>query len=439
MGSMTESEYLVGEVKASNFLALLDEAARESSEKREKYAAHDSVIVKLVNGIIVKAIQQKVNEIHVLPRKEQIEVWYRKDGVIKKVIVIPPVACKAVRNRLKIVGGLDITMDRVPQDGRINFWTEAGRTGEKYILYISSRHQIYGEAIVLYIKHLGYRSMNDFDLKKLGFENAIIQKIEAFLKRPQGLLLVNGPRDSGKTTTLYSMLKSFAPESSKVMTVEEPIKAFVEGFNQTNVCEATGMTFARSILSCFAHRPDAVMVGNVRDLETLKMAIRAVFEGHLLVCGMYSQDGIAALKRLIRLGGSPSELVASLDMIVSQCLVRSLCPDCRIPVKHTEEELLAAGMQADEVKQDSMFFGPQGCPCCGGIGYRGRTALFELLEIKDELAKAIRMEKGSGQLRAIAVREGMVPFRRAGLDKVVDGTTSLEEVLGKTEYWLEES
>ena len=391
----------------------------------EQFAASDAPIIKLVNGILIKAVQDGISDIHVEPYEKTMQVRYRKDGSLFKSMNLPLTIKNALVARLKILSGLDITERRVPQDGRIKMRMGKNRSVD---FRVSSLPTLYGESVVLRI--LDKASLN-VDLTRLGFETKTFEMLKRCLNRPQGLLLVTGPTGSGKTVTLYSALNSMNSEDIKILTAEDPVEFNFKGINQVNVHKEVGMTFAAALKAFLRQDPDIIMVGEIRDIDTAEIAIKAAMTGHLVFSTLHTNDSAATIGRLVDIGIPPYMLASSVTMVLSQRLGRRLCGNCKKVVTYDPAELVRMGFREDEVGELTLY-GANGCPECGGLGYKGRVGFFELMEVTDEVAKAISAEVPEDQLRKIAVQEGMTPLRDAALQKVREGITSVDEALRRT-------
>lgn len=403
------------------------EALGEDDGDFDKYSFADAPIVKLVNGILVKAVNEGVSDVHIEPYEKNLQVRYRLDGALYKTMNLPLTIRNALISRLKILASLDITERRVPQDGRIKM-----RVGRNKVVdfRVSSLPTLFGESIVLRILD---RSSLNVDLTMLGFEQKTFDTLKRCIDRPQGLLLVTGPTGSGKTVTLYSVLNSLNKEDTKILTAEDPVEFNFKGINQVNVHQEVGMTFAAALKAFLRQDPDIIMVGEIRDMETAEIAIKAAMTGHLVLSTLHTNDCPATIGRLIDIGVPAYMLASSITMVLSQRLARKLCKECKKVFKdYAEDFLINIGFKEDEVK-DLKYYGPVGCAICKGGGYKGRVGLFELMEVTEEVGKAINAQVPEDQLRKIAIMAGgMVPLRDAGLQKVREGMTSIEEVLKKT-------
>jgi type IV pilus assembly protein PilB len=429
-GHEVEEELSITQV--DDFGAIVAEAADDfeidsgdADDGYDQFAASDAPIIKLVNGILVKAVQDGVSDIHIEPFERAMQVRYRKDGSLFKSMNLPLTIKNAMIARVKILAGLDITERRVPQDGRILMRMGKNRSVD---FRVSSLPTLFGESVVLRILD---KSSLDVDLTKLGFEAHTFEMLKRCLARPQGMLLVTGPTGSGKTVTLYSALNSLNSEDIKILTAEDPVEFNFKGINQVNVNQEVGMTFAAALKAFLRQDPDIIMVGEIRDYETAEIGIKAAMTGHLVFSTLHTNDSAATIGRLVDIGVPPYLIASSVTMVLSQRLGRRLCRSCRKVMKYDEAELLQAGFREDELDELEIY-GPVGCPECNGLGYRGRVGFFELMEVTEEVAKAISAEVPEDQLRKIAIQEGMTPLREAALEKVREGVTSIAEALRRT-------
>ena len=428
-----EEEVSVEEV-ADDFGALASEAAGEleigaedeDEDIMESYSYSDAPIIKLVNGILIKAVKDGVSDVHIEPYEKNFQVRYRLDGSLYKSMNLPMSIKNALVSRIKILANLDITERRIPQDGRIKM--KLGRN-KAVDFRVSTLPTLFGESIVLRI--LDQSSLN-VDLTKLGFDPNTFETLKRCLYRPQGLLLVTGPTGSGKTVTLYSALNALNREDTKILTAEDPVEFNFKGINQVNVHQEIGMTFAAALRAFLRQDPDIIMVGEIRDMETAEIAIKAAMTGHLVFSTLHTNDSAATIARLVDIGIPPYMVASSVTMVLSQRLGRRLCSNCKKKVNHyTEQDLVAAGFTTEEIP-DLEIYGPNGCSVCKGGGYKGRVGFFELMEGTEDVSKAISAEVPEDMLRKTAINEGMLPLREAGLQKVREKVTSVEEVLKRT-------
>ena len=401
------------------------ESGTEDESAFDQFSASDAPIIKLVNGILIKAVQEGVSDIHIEPFEKTMQVRYRKDGALFKSMNLPLTIKNALVARMKILADMNITERRVPQDGRIKMRMGRNRAVD---FRVSTLPLLFGEGIVLRI--LDKSSLN-VDLTKLGFEAKTFEALKRCLNSPQGMLLVTGPTGSGKTVTLYSALNSLNTEDIKILTAEDPVEFNFKGINQVNVNTEVGMTFPAALKAFLRQDPDIIMVGEIRDIDTASIAMKAAMTGHLVFSTLHTNDSPATVGRLVDIGIPAYMLASSLSMVLSQRLGRRLCKKCRKPATYDKKKLLSAGFNENELDSLNLYTA-KGCPECNGLGYKGRVGFFELMEVTDEVAKAIQAEVSEEQLRKIAVQEGMYTLREAALQKARDGVTSLEEVLRRT-------
>lgn len=416
-----------------DFGSLVSEAAEEvevgAAEKddgQDEFLASDAPIIKLVNGILTKAINDGVSDIHIEPFEKSFQVRYRLDGSMYKAMNLPVSIKNAVVSRIKILASLDIAERRVPQDGRIKL-----RLGKKKSVdfRVSSLPTLFGESIVMRILD---QSALSIDLTRLGFESTTFEMLKRCISRPYGLVLVTGPTGSGKTTTLYSILNRLNKDDIKILTAEDPVEFNFKGINQVPVREEVGMTFAAALKAFLRQDPDIIMVGEIRDLETAEIAIKSAMTGHLVFATLHTNDCPSTIGRLVDIGIPSYMLAASVTMVLSQRLARRLCPECKKEVTGYDPDMLETeGFSKKEIPKLKIM-GPNGCPHCNGTGYKGRVGLYELMEVTDKVAKAISAEVSEDQLRKVAAQEGMVTLRDAGLHKIKAGETSFDEVVKKT-------
>ena len=387
-------------------------------------SASDAPIIRLINGLIAEAIRTAASDIHVEPYEDRVSVRYRIDGVLSERASLAPALASPLVSRIKVMSRLDIAEKRVPQDGRLSL-TLGGKGVDVRVATLPSR---FGERVVL---RLLDKDQARFMLDQLGMGPANLTAMKQALAQPNGIILVTGPTGSGKTTTLYSTLKSLATPEVNVCTLEDPIEMVEPAFNQMQVQAGIDLGFAEGVRALMRQDPDIIMVGEIRDLETADMAIQAALTGHLVLSTLHTNDAPSAITRLLDLG-VPSYLInATLLGIMAQRLVRTLCPHCKQPqpAQDSDNELwdhLVAPWKAARPKQLQR---PQGCLECRMTGYSGRIGIYEILLMSPELRKIINTETNISALREQANREGMKPLRISGAQKVAAGLTTLEEVL----------
>ncbi len=402
------------------------QSVREDVEEKEDFLASDAPIIKLVNGILIKAITDGISDVHIEPFENSLQVRYRLDGALFRSMNLPITIKSAITSRVKILAGLDIAERRIPQDGRIKMSVGKKKNVD---IRVSTLPTLFGESIVMRILD---RSQLNVDLTRLGFEEDVFKAVQRCISRPYGLLLVTGPTGSGKTTTLYSILNALNTEDTKILTVEDPVEFNFRGINQVHVREKVGLTFAAALRSFLRQDPDVIMIGEIRDLETAEIAIKAAMTGHLVFATVHTNDAPSTISRMVDIGIPSYMLAGSVTMVLAQRLVRKLCPKCKVEDSNKDEEALEdLGFSKNEIP-DLKIFRPRGCPECNSTGYKGRVGLFELMEVTDEVEKAINANLPEDQLRKVALREGMMTLRDAGLEKIRQGVTSVEEVAKKT-------
>jgi len=395
----------------------LDEDAALAEAQSE-----DAPVVKLVNSLITDAVNKGASDIHMEPFEKKLRVRYRIDGVLHEMMSPPYKMKSAIISRLKIMAELDIAEKRVPQDGRIKI-----RIGSKKIdLRVSSLPTIFGEKIVMRILD---KSNLQIDLTKLGFQADALQKLVKGIEMPYGMVLVTGPTGSGKTTTLYSALNKINLPEFNIMTAEDPVEYNIDGINQVMVHEEIGLTFAAALKAFLRQDPNIVMVGEIRDLETASIAVKAALTGHLVLSTLHTNDAPSTVNRMIDMGIEPFLVASSVNVIMAQRLIRKLCLKCKKKEKLHPEALRELGLSVDEGFD---IYGPIGCPSCSNTGYAGRSGLYEVMPVSDALREMILNRASASEIKEQAVREGMITLRGDGIIKLKAGVTSLEEVLRET-------
>jgi type IV pilus assembly protein PilB len=384
--------------------------------------SEDAPVVKLVNSLITDAVNKSASDIHMEPFEKKLRVRYRIDGVLHEMMSPPFKMKSAIISRLKIMAELDIAEKRVPQDGRIKI-----RIGNKKIdLRVSSLPTVYGEKIVMRILD---KSNLQIDLTKLGFQADALQKLVKGIEMPYGMVLVTGPTGSGKTTTLYSALNKINLPEFNIMTAEDPVEYNIDGINQVMVHEEIGLTFAAALKAFLRQDPNIVMVGEIRDLETASIAVKAALTGHLVLSTLHTNDAPSTINRMIDMGIEPFLVSSSVNVIMAQRLIRKLCMKCKKKEKLHPEALRELGLSAEEGFD---IYGPVGCPACSNTGYAGRSGLYEVMPVSDALREMILNRASASEIKEQAVREGMITLRGDGILKLKSGITSLEEVLRET-------
>jgi type IV pilus assembly protein PilB len=387
-------------------------------------AAEDAPVVKLVNLILTDAIKKSASDIHIEPYEKSFRVRYRIDGVLYDVMQ-PPLRLKAaITSRIKIMAQLDIAERRLPQDGRIKI-----KMGGREMDYrVSTLPTLFGEKVVLRLLDKGNLQL---DMTKLGFGPEALTDFESGLLLPYGMVLVTGPTGSGKTTTLYSALNRLNTVDTNIMTAEDPVEFNLAGINQVQTKAEIGLTFAAALRSFLRQDPDVIMVGEIRDYETAEIGVKAALTGHLVLSTLHTNDAPSTISRLLNMGVEPFLVAASTNVIVAQRLARRICQSCKEVVPVPAPALVNVGFSADDVKTLKTFKG-KGCMACSDTGYKGRVALYEVMLIKDNVKEAVLQGASALELRELGRKNGMQTLREAGLQKIREGMTTLEEILRVT-------
>ena len=391
-------------------------------------AAQEAPVVTLVNRILSSALKQGASDIHIEPYEQELRVRFRIDGFLSTVMN-PPLSQKdAVTSRIKIMAKLDISEKRLPQDGRMKIrLTKEGRVGD-LDLRVSVLPTLHGEKVVL---RLLDRDRLMLDMTQLGFEPDSLRRFESAILKPYGMVLVTGPTGSGKTSTLYSSITRLNRMETNILTAEDPVEFNLPGINQVQVKEQIGLTFATALRAFLRQDPNIVLVGEVRDLETAEIAIKAALTGHLVLSTLHTNDAASTVSRLTNMGVEPFLVATSVHLICAQRLVRRICRQCSQAAEPPVESLIDAGFTPTEAAEILTFRG-RGCDACNHTGYKGRVGLFEVMEIGDGLRELILRGGTSAQLKQMAVHDGMITLRASGLQKIRDGVTTLEEILRET-------
>jgi len=381
-------------------------------------------VVKFINGLLTDAVIKGVSDIHIEPYEKELRVRYRIDGVLEEVMK-PPLKMKAALvSRVKILADLNIAERRVPQDGRIKL-----RMKRRVVDFrVSTLPVIFGEKIVIRILDQGNLNL---DLAHFGLEPKAEADLMLAIANPYGMVLVTGPTGSGKTTTLYSALSKINTEQVNIMTAEDPVEYNLYGINQVQVRTEIGMSFAKALRAFLRQDPNIIMVGEVRDLETATIAVKAALTGHLVLSTLHTNDAPSTVTRLIDMGLEPFNVASALSLVTAQRLVRRICLHCKIQATY-EEEYLEAAKLSRKWAEPLTFYRGEGCNKCDGTGFRGRQGLFEVMPMTPALRKAVMLEKSTDDLREIALEEGMLTLRMDGLKKVERGVTTLEEIVKET-------
>lgn len=401
--------------------------AQEESEeeKLRKEDVENAPIVQLVNGVIEQAARQRASDIHIEPFETSVRVRYRVDGVLREVIEYDKSLLSAIIARLKIMSGMDISEKRKPQDGRITIIVD----NREYDIRVSNLPTVYGEKVVMRLA-----SKEGFKKQKsdLGLTPKDLIKFDNILKNPHGIILVTGPTGSGKSTTLYTALSSLNSEEVNIITVEDPVEANIDGINQVQVNNKADMTFANALRSILRQDPDIIMIGEIRDSETAEIAVRASITGHLVVSTLHTNSTANSISRLADMGIEPYLIADSLVGIIAQRLVRRLC-ECKKPRLATVEEKVELGTDPSE---DIVVYEPCGCKMCDNTGYRGRIGIYEIMTITPKIKSMITKGNSADEIKDQAVSEGMSTLKASAAKYVLDGITSMAEMV-KVTYEVE--
>jgi len=419
-GETIEELVAQAEQEQENAVELLDEIETDGSELSK--LAQEPSVVRLVNEILLEAIELRASDVHIESQPSGLKIRYRIDGVLHPQPVPPEINRfhAAIISRLKIMARLNIAERRLPQDGRIQLRV----AGREVDVRVSVIPMIHGEGIVLRLLDKGAM---EFDLRKLGMEQDVYDKFHELIQLPHGILLVTGPTGSGKTTTLYSALLEIRDESVKIITTEDPVEYQLEGINQIQVHPKIGLTFANSLRSILRHDPDVILVGEIRDLETAENAIQASLTGHLVFSTLHTNDAAGAYTRLVDMGVEPFLVSSTVEAVMAQRLVRTLCPECKEPYRPLPEEL-PKDFPRQILEEGVTLYRAVGCRACRHVGYRGRVGVFELLVTSERIRELAHDRASSWAIRQAAIEEGMITLRQDAWRKVLSGRTTIEEI-----------
>ncbi len=406
---------------------VLDELEEISVETLQRQG-EEAPVIKLVNVVLMSAIQKGASDIHIEPYEKELRVRYRIDGILYNIMSPPMKFRDAITSRIKIMAKLDIAEKRLPQDGRIKIrFADAGETKD-IDFRVSSLPTLFGEKIVM---RLLDKDKLMLDMTKLGFESESLARFEVAIQKPWGMVLVTGPTGSGKTNTLYSSIARINTPETNIMTAEDPVEFNLAGVNQVQVREQIGLNFAAALRSFLRQDPNIILVGEIRDFETAEIAVKAALTGHLVLSTLHTNDAPSTVNRLMNMGIEPFLVASSLNLVCAQRLVRRVCANCRQP-----HPLPPAGLQQIGFSpEDARTVVPQkgaGCDRCNNTGYKGRVGLYEVMEVTDELRELILVGASSLELRRKAVEDGMLTLRSSGLRKIKDGVTTVDEVVRET-------
>jgi type IV pilus assembly protein PilB len=388
----------------------------------------EAPVIKLVNVVLMSAIQKGASDIHIEPYEKEFRVRYRIDGILYNVMTPPMKFRDAITSRIKIMAKLDIAEKRLPQDGRIKIRFADNGNSKDIDFRVSCLPTLFGEKIVM---RLLDKDKLMLDMTRLGFESESLTKFEAAILRPWGMVLVTGPTGSGKTNTLYSSIAKINTPETNIMTAEDPVEFNLPGINQVQVRENIGLNFAAALRSFLRQDPNIILVGEIRDFETAEIAVKAALTGHLVLSTLHTNDAPSTVSRLMNMGIEPFLVASSVNLICAQRLVRRICSNCKTEHPIAAPALVQAGFTQEDAKSVKPMQG-KGCDKCNNTGYKGRVGLYEVMEVTDELRELILVGASALELRRKAVEEGMITLRQSGLRKVKEGVTTVEEVARET-------
>jgi type IV pilus assembly protein PilB len=406
---------------------VLDDLQEISAEALAKQG-EEAPVVRLVNVVLMSAIQKGASDIHIEPYEKELRVRYRIDGILYNIMNPPMKFRDAIASRIKIMSKLDIAEKRLPQDGRIKIRFNENGLQKEIDFRVSCLPTLFGEKIVM---RLLDKDKLMLDMTRLGFEPESLSKFESAILRPWGMVLVTGPTGSGKTNTLYSAISKINTPDTNIMTAEDPVEFNLAGINQVQVKESIGLNFAAALRSFLRQDPNIILVGEIRDFETAEIAVKAALTGHLVLSTLHTNDAPSTVNRLMNMGIEPFLVASAVHLICAQRLVRRVCSNCKEPHPLPPPALLQAGYSQDDAHTVTPFKGV-GCDKCNLTGYKGRVGLYEVMEIAEELRELILVGASGLELRRKAVEEGMITLRGSGLRKVKDGVTTIEEVVRET-------
>ncbi|MBK6698233.1 MAG: type IV-A pilus assembly ATPase PilB [Myxococcales bacterium] len=390
-------------------------------------ASEDAPVVRLVNMILLNAIKKGASDIHIEPYEKKLRVRYRIDGVLQEEMTPPLKLKNAIVSRLKIMSSLDIAERRLPQDGRIKLKLGKGREMD---FRVSVLPTLWGEKIVMRLLDKGNLQL---DMVKLGFDPKPLEDFMWAIHQPWGMVLVTGPTGSGKTTTLYSALSDLNKIAHNISTAEDPVEYNLHGINQVQMHDDIGLNFAMSLRAFLRQDPDVIMVGEIRDFETGEIAVKAALTGHMVLSTLHTNDAPATISRLLNMGIEPFLITASVNLVLAQRLARKICKDCPAPHEVDIKTLRDIGFTEEQIAEaPSKLMKGTGCKTCNGTGYKGRVALYEVMRFGDDLKQMVLQGAPTAELKLAAIKGGMSSLRMSGIKKVLEGTTTTEEIVRVT-------
>jgi type IV pilus assembly protein PilB len=402
-------------------LELIDDEEQVDVGALEK-ATEDAPVVKLVNLILTDAIKKRASDIHIEPYEKSFRVRYRIDGVLQEVMKPPMKLKNAITSRIKIMSEMDIAERRLPQDGRIKIKLPGGNDMDYRVNCLPT---LFGEKVVL---RLLDKSNLQLDMTKLGYEPQALKWFKEAIHKPFGMVLVTGPTGSGKTVSLYSALAELNKITENISTAEDPVEFNFAGINQVQMHEEIGLNFAAALRAFLRQDPDIIMIGEIRDFETAEIGVKAALTGHLVLSTLHTNDAPATVNRLLNMGIEPFLVASAVNLITAQRLARRVCPECKAPEELPRETLLQAGLDEAQLV-DLVCYKGQGCATCNGTGYKGRVGFYQVMPMFEELREMILAGANTAEIKRESMSLGVKTMRQSGLTKMVEGVTSLEEVL----------
>ena len=405
-------------------LELVDDVGFEDVNELER-ASEDAPVVKLVNLILTDAIKKKASDIHIEPYEHAFRVRYRIDGVLYEVMKPPRKLKNAITSRLKIMASLDIAERRLPQDGRIKI--KLGR-GQEMDYRVNCLPTLFGEKVVL---RLLDKSNLQLDMTKLGYEEKALEWFKKEIHKPFGMVLVTGPTGSGKTVSLYSALSELNKTTENISTAEDPVEFNFAGINQVQMHEEIGLNFAAALRAFLRQDPDIIMIGEIRDFETAEIGVKAALTGHMVLSTLHTNDAPSTVNRLLNMGIEPFLVASAVNLISAQRLGRRVCSECKEPDNHSPEAFISAGVPEDQIGKFTAYKG-RGCPVCNDTGYKGRVGFYQVMPMFEDIKEMVLSGANTAEIKEESMRLGVKTMRQAALTKMMEGVTTLEEVLRTT-------
>jgi len=407
--------------------AATDEETQLTVDELQR-SSEEAPIIKLVNLILAESLKKGASDIHIEPYEKDFRVRFRIDGILYNMLTPPLRLKESITSRIKIMGKMDISEKRLPQDGRIKIRTTLNNKKKEIDYRVSSLPTLFGEKIVMRILD---RDNLPLDMTKLGFEEASLKRVEEAILKPYGMVLVTGPTGSGKTSTLYAALNRLNTTETNIITAEDPVEYNFRGINQVQIKEQIGLTFAAALRSFLRQDPNIILVGEIRDFETTEIAIKAALTGHLVLSSVHTNDAPSTVSRLLNMGIEPFLVATSVHLICAQRLIRKVCKACKADTKTPIQSLVDIGFSPEEARNIKTFKG-EGCRTCSGTGYKGRVGLYEVMEVGEAIQELILVGASARELKKKAVEEGMITLRQSGLQKIKAGLTTVDEVFRET-------